>query len=162
QSPRLSEVRAFIKIEAPVLALTQVRVIDGTGAPAREDQTIIISGGKILSVGDSTKIKTPSDAKVMEMTGKTVLPGLVGMHNHLYYPTPPAGLATYGVHGFSFPRLYLAGGVTSMRTTGGFHTYTDLEIKKKIDAGALIGPKMHITGPYFEGPDAAVIELHQI
>ncbi len=53
-------VQAFVKVNAPVVALTHVRVIDGTGAAAREDQTVIVSKGKIESVGDASAAKFPA------------------------------------------------------------------------------------------------------
>src|SRR6185503_17343265 len=72
----------FIRVEAPVIALTHVRIIDGTGAPAIEDQTIVIAGGKIQSIGGSI----PEKAQILDLKGYTVLPGLVGMHNHMFFP----------------------------------------------------------------------------
>jgi imidazolonepropionase-like amidohydrolase len=141
----------FIRVDAPVIALTHVRIIDGTGAAAVEDQTIVISNGKIQSIGSNITI--PSDAKVLDLKGYTVLPGLVGMHNHMFFPmggSPPM----YSNMGTSFPRLYLALGVTTIRTTGSVAPYTDLEIKRLIDSGRLIGPKMHVTAPYLEGVGA--------
>jgi imidazolonepropionase-like amidohydrolase len=162
QTNLAAPLQEFVKIQGPVIALTHARVIDGTGSPARQDQTVVISAGKIQSVGDASKTKVPAGAKVLEMSGKTLIPGLVGMHNHMYYPTPGAGAPMYGQHTFSFPRLYLAGGVTTMRTTGSVETYSDLETKKLIDAGQMVGPKMHITGPYMEGPDALGVQLHQL
>src|SRR5947207_15871734 len=90
------------------------------------------------------------------------------MHDHLFYPTasgqgPVEGApALYGEMGFSFPRLYLAGGVTSIRTTGSLEPYTDLAIKKLIDAGKMAGPKMHITGPYLEGVGSYTPQLHEL
>jgi imidazolonepropionase-like amidohydrolase len=141
----------FIRVDAPVVALTHVRVIDGTGAAAVEDQTIVISNGKIQSMGSNTTI--PTGARVLDLKGYTVLPGLVGMHNHLFFPmggSPPM----YSNMGTSFPRLYLALGVTTIRTTGSVAPYTDLEIKRLIDSGRMIGPKMHITAPYLEGAGA--------
>jgi len=162
QTNLAAPLQEFVKVQAPVIALTHARIIDGTGMPARQDQTVIIYAGKILSVGDASRTKVPAGAKVLEMSGKTLIPGLVGMHDHMFYPTPGEGARMTGEHTFSFPRLYLAGGVTSMRTTGSVEPYSDLEIKKKIDAGEMIGPKMHITGPYMEGPDAPVVQLHQL
>src|SRR5690349_11286710 len=139
--------RQFIRTDAKLIALAHVRVIDGTGAAAKEDQTIIISDGKIQSVQPATTAKIPADAQTLDLNGYTVLPGLVGMHNHMFFPmggSPPM----YSDMGISFPRLYLALGVTTIRTTGSVAPYTDLEIKKLIDAGRMIGPKMHITAPY--------------
>jgi hypothetical protein len=97
-----------------------------------------------------------------------VIPGLVGMHDHMFYPTasgqgPVEGApALYGEMGFSFPRLYLAGGVTSIRTAGSLEPYTDLALKKMIDTGKMPGPKIHITGPYLEGVGSYTPQLHEL
>ena len=91
--PKLSPtVNAFIKEDAAILALTHVRVVDGTGAAARENQTVIIADGKIVALGDFAATKTPEGAKVLDLTGRTVIPGLVGMHDHMFYPSPGGGL----------------------------------------------------------------------
>ncbi|HVA72661.1 MAG TPA: amidohydrolase family protein [Candidatus Limnocylindrales bacterium] len=156
-------VREFVKVSAPVVALTHVRVIDGTGSPARNDQTIIISGGKIQSIGDSSGISVPAGAQVLDLSNKTVIPGLVGMHDHMFYPAGGrAAVAMYNEMGFSFPRLYLANGVTSLRTTGAIEPYTDLELKKLIDSGKLAGPKIHVTSPYLEGAGAFTPQMHEL
>ncbi|MFL6299119.1 MAG: amidohydrolase family protein [Terriglobales bacterium] len=155
-SPALKE---FVKVDSPVVALTHVRVLDGTGAAAREDQTIAISGGKISAMGPSASTPAPQGAQVVDGTGRTAIPGLVGMHDHLFYPM---GGLVYGEMAFSFPRLYLANGITTIRTTGSIEPYTDLELKKWIDAGKWIGPKMWVTGPYLEGKDAFIPQIHQI
>ncbi|MGH9709290.1 MAG: amidohydrolase family protein [Candidatus Acidiferrales bacterium] len=156
-------VREFVKVSAPVIALTHVRVIDGTGSPARNDQTIIISGDKIQSIGDSSSTSVPAGAQVLDLSNKTVLPGLVGMHEHMFYPSGGrTAVAIYNEMGFSFPRLYLANGVTSLRTTGSIEPYTDLELKKLIDAGKLAGPKIHVTGPYLEGAGSFTPQMHEL
>ena len=151
----------FIRTEAPLIALTHVRVIDGTGAAAKDDQTIVISDGKIQSVEPSATAKIPANAQTMDLNGYTVMPGLVGMHDHMFFPmggSPPM----YSNMGSSFPRLYLANGVTTIRTTGSVAPYTDIEIKKLIDAGRMIGPKMHITGPYLEGKGSFTPVMHTL
>jgi imidazolonepropionase-like amidohydrolase len=156
-----SDRQQYIRIEASVIALTHVRVIDGTGAAAREDQTILINDGKIQSVGPSSSVSVPAAAQMLDLKGYTVLPGLVGMHNHMFFPmggSPPM----YSNMGSSFPRLYLALGVTTIRTTGSVAPDTDLEIKKLIDSGRMIGPKMHITAPYLEGRGAFTPVMHQL
>jgi imidazolonepropionase-like amidohydrolase len=155
------ERQQFIRTEAPVIALTRVRVVDGTGAAAVEDQNIIISGGKIQSFGPTRSITVPANAETIDLNGYTVLPGIVGMHNHMFFPmggSPPM----YSNMGTSFPRLYLANGVTTIRTTGSVAPYTDLEIKRLIDAGRMIGPKMHVTAPYLEGKGAFTPVMHQL
>ncbi len=160
QSPA-SERQQFIRVEAPMIALTHVRVIDGTGAAPLDDQTIVITDGKIQSIAPSSTANVPTGAQVLDLKGHTVLPGLVGMHNHMFFPmggSPPM----YSNMGSSFPRLYLALGVTTIRTTGSVAPSTDLEIKKLIDAGRMIGPKMHITAPYLEGRGAFTPVMHQL
>jgi imidazolonepropionase-like amidohydrolase len=153
---------AFVKENAATIALTHVRVIDGTGAPARADQTLIIADGKIAARGDTGSVKIPDGAKVLDLTGRSIFPGLVGMHDHMYYPAPLGGLPMYPEHASSFPRLYLAGGVTSIRTTGSLEPYADIELKHSIDEGKIAGPKIHVTAPYFEGPGAFAIQMHQL
>ena len=151
----------FIRTEAPLIALTHVRVIDGTGTAPRDDQTIVISEGKIQSVESSATTKVPANVQTMDLTGYTVMPGLVGMHNHMFFPmggSPPM----YSNMGSSFPRLYLALGVTTIRTTGSVAPYTDLEIKKLIDSGRMIGPKMHVTAPYLEGNGSFTPVMHTL
>ncbi|HEV2298547.1 MAG TPA: amidohydrolase family protein [Candidatus Acidoferrales bacterium] len=155
-------VREFVKVSAPVIALTHARVIDGTGAAPRADQTIIIADGKIRSIGDSAAVPTPAGAQVLDLAGKTVIPGIVGMHDHMFYPSGRGAVAIYNEQGFSFPRLYLASGVTTIRTTGSVEPYTDLELKKLIDAGQLAGPKIHVTGPYLEGPGSFTPQMHEL
>jgi imidazolonepropionase-like amidohydrolase len=160
--------KSFVSADSPVLALEHVRVIDGTGAAPIADQTIVIENGAIREIGKSGSVSVASGAHVMDLTGRSVIPGLVGMHDHLFYPAAsgqgrvPGAPALYGEMGFSFPRLYLAGGVTSLRTTGSLETYTDLELKKMIDTGKIPGPKLHITGPYLEGPGSFTPQLHEL
>ena len=131
------------------------------GAPPQDDQTIVISDGKIKSVGPSATASVPAGAKTMDMAGYTVLPGLVGMHDHLFFPqggSPPI----YSDMGISFPRLYLALGVTTIRTTGSVAPFTDLEIKRLIDSGRMFGPKIFVTAPYLEGKGAYTPVMHEL
>ncbi|MFI5088499.1 MAG: amidohydrolase family protein [Terriglobales bacterium] len=153
------EVKSFVTVDAPVVALTHVKVIDGTDAAPKDDQTIIIANGRIQSVSDAAKAAIPADAKVLDLHGYTVIPGLVGMHDHLVYP---AGAGFYAEMGYSFPRLYLASGVTTIRTTGSLEPYTDIEIKKQIDAGKSPGPKIRVTGPYLEGEGSFAVQMHAL
>jgi imidazolonepropionase-like amidohydrolase len=156
----------FVKQDAPMLVLDHVRLIDGTGAAPQEDMRVSIAAGKITAVSAAkANAAYAPDAKVLDMTGKTLIPGLVGMHEHLFYPTPrrPSGGAYfYGEAVDSAPRLYLAGGVTTARTGGSVDPYTDLELKRAIDAGEMAGPKLDVTGPYLEGPGKFAIQMHQL
>jgi imidazolonepropionase-like amidohydrolase len=157
----LPGVQPFITVDSPVVALTHVRVIDGTGGAVQEDRTIIISQGKIQAVGSSSQIAPPAGAKVMELTGHTVIPGLIGMHEHMHYPAG-GGIPMYPLHAFSFPRLYLGCGVTTMRTAGSMEPYTELRVKDLIDAGRMPGPKIDVTGPFLEGAPATVPQMYEL
>src|SRR6266851_5818262 len=153
------EVKAFVKVDAPVVALEHVLVIDGSGGPVRDDQTIMLVRGRIESVTSTTSANVSKDAQVLDLHGYSVIPGLVGMHDHMFYPM---GNGVYGEMAYSFPRLYLAGGVTTIRTTGSLEPYTDLEVKHKIDSGETPGPKIHATGPYLEGQGSWVLQAHKL
>ena len=82
-------VKPYVAVDAPVVALTNARVIDGTGAPARANQTLIIQDGNIAAIGDASAVAVPAGATTIDLTGKTVMPGMVMVHEHLYYPTGP-------------------------------------------------------------------------
>jgi imidazolonepropionase-like amidohydrolase len=158
--------KPYISEDSPVLVLNHVRVIDGTGAPPAEDQRIDIESGKITRV-QSAKLKNvyPRKAKIVNLTGKTIIPGLVGMHEHLFYTSPERrsdGLLLFAEMADSAPRLYLAGGVTSARTAGSLEPYTDLSLKKIIDAAQKPGPKLHITGPYIGDLLGLAPQLHAL
>jgi enamidase len=145
-------VRAYVSVDTPVVALTNARVIDGTGAPPREGQTVIIRDGRIAALGNAADIPVPSAALRIDLTGKSLLPGLVMVHEHLYYPA--VGAPIYGNYTESFTRLYLAGGVTSMRTGGNMNGYSELNVAKAIERGEKPGPWIDATAPYLNGPNS--------
>jgi enamidase len=146
-------IRGFVSVDAPVVALTHARVIDGTGAPARDDQTLVLRDGLIAAIGPAASTAPPAGARVVDLAGKSVMPGLVMLHEHLYYPTGPG---VYGQLGQSFVRLYLAGGVTTMRTGGNLNGYMDLTLKRRVEAGEVAGPAIDATMPYVNGPNQFV------
>jgi imidazolonepropionase-like amidohydrolase len=154
------EVRRYVTTDAPVVVLRHARVIDGTGAPARADQTLVIESGRIADVGDADVVTIPAGAKVLDMTDRTVMPGLVMVHEHMFYPT--GGVPIYSENAYSFPRLYLAGGATTIRTAGSMEPYTDLNLKQMIDTGAVPGPSIDVTGPYLEGPGLGLYQVHAL
>ncbi len=148
---RLGEsARAMVSVSEPVVALTNLRVVDGTGAPVRDGQTVLIRNGRIERVGPSRSIPVPSGARVIDLSGHTAIPGIVGMHDHTFYTTSRRSIQA----NFSFPRLYLASGVTTIRTTGSMSPYAELNLKRSIEAGEVPGPRMHVTGPYLSGEGA--------
>ncbi|MBI4420295.1 MAG: amidohydrolase family protein [Gemmatimonadetes bacterium] len=142
-------VRQFVSVSAPLVALTHVRVIDGTGAPAAEDQTVVIDNGKIRAVGPAATVPVPPEAQVMDLRGKTVIPGLFGMHDHTFYPAGGAG-GQRNHHLFSAPRMYLAAGVTSIRTAGTYAPYNDLNLMEDVAQGRVPGPRINATGAYLD------------
>ena len=153
------DVQKFIEVEGGLIVLEHVRVIDGTGAAPQEDQYVAISGGKIQSISAKPQPINAEAVREVDLTGYTVLPGLVGMHDHLFYPM---GEGIFSEMGYSFPRMYLANGVTTIRTTGSVEPYTDLELKKEIDAGKRPGPHIDVTGPYLEGPGSFAVQMHAL
>ncbi|MGI9070129.1 MAG: amidohydrolase family protein [Bryobacteraceae bacterium] len=170
QRPQTLEpaVRKYVAVEASRVVLEHVRIIDGTGRPPVEDRNIVIENGKIAAVQPGADTPVQSGQIVLNLNGHTVLPGLVGMHNHLYYIARPDLDATGHSEPpllvpqmtFSSPRLYLAAGVTTMRTTGSVETYADLNLKRFIDSGSLPGPHIDVTAPYLEGSGSYFIQMH--
>ena len=160
QQARLSNaVRTFVRVDAPVVALTGVTVIDGTGAPARPGQTVILRDGIIETVGAAAEVAVPAGAEVLDVDGYTVMPGMVMVHEHMFYPS---GQGAYNEMQFSFPRLYLAGGATTIRTGGGRDPYTDLNLKAAIDGGSVPGPHIDVTGPYVNGPGLPIMFVNGV
>jgi len=152
QRPVLAEaVRRYVTVDRPVVALTNVRVIDGTGRPLLDNQTVIIAGTAIQDVGPTARVAIPRDAHVLDLRGRTVIPGLVGMHEHLYFSVylDENGMPAHQDMRYSFPRLYLAAGVTTIRTAGAKNVYSDLNLRNAIDAGVVPGPYIYVTGPMF-------------
>lgn len=148
QRPALSsQVEPYVAVDFPVVALTSVRIIDGTGAPAMEDQTILVDGTTIAQVGGSDEVVVPEGAHVVDLAGHTVIPGLIGLHNHTFYMTSQRSIQL----NYSAPRLYLASGVTTIRTTGSNAPYSELNLKQAIDSGDAPGPRIFVTGPYLTG-----------
>jgi hypothetical protein len=162
-----ASVQPYIKVAAKTVVLRHATVVDGTGGPAQADRTLVLADGRIAAVG-GPDLAAPAGAQVIDLTGRTVLPGLVGMHDHMYYIARPnmdaAGHSEPPLMvpqmTFSSPRLYLAAGVTTMRTTGSVEPYVDLNVKSLIDAGGMIGPHMDVTGPYLEGQGSPFIQMH--
>jgi imidazolonepropionase-like amidohydrolase len=166
QTATPNPLKTYIKEDSPVIVLNNVRLIDGTGAAARDRMRIDIDHGKIVNVQSATlRNAFPPNARVLDLEGRTVFPGIVGMHEHLYYATPlepKDGVVYFGEAPDSAPRLYLAAGVTTARTAGSVEPYTDIQLKKAIDAGELPGPKLHLTAPYLEGTPTLGPQLYEL
>jgi imidazolonepropionase-like amidohydrolase len=145
----LSEnVRKYVAFDTSAVALTHVLVLDGTGAAPAADQTILIRNGMIAEVGPAGRVTVPEGVKTMDLGGRTVIPGLVGLHDHLFY-TAAGGRAVQ--MSFTGPRLYLASGVTTIRTAGSRNTYAEINLRDAINQGLAPGPRIHLTAPYITG-----------
>jgi len=156
------QVRKYIKDSARTTVITDVTLIDGTGASPRPHQTIVIDNGRISRIGNAGTIQTPAGAQVIDGAGKTVIPGLVMLHEHLYYTLPMDNYFNVAEMPSSFPKLYLAGGVTTMRTAGSIEPQTDLAIQRMVREGKLLGPEMDVTAPYVERPGFDIPSINMI
>ena len=130
------EVLKYVRVQAPRVVLEHVRIIDGTGAAAIEDQNVIIASGRISAIQKGADVEPTAGTTVLKLRGYTVMPGIVGMHNHLFYVGRPNLNSQWKWEQpllvpqmtYSAPRLYLAGGVTTMRTTGSVEPDADLNL----------------------------------
>jgi imidazolonepropionase-like amidohydrolase len=152
----------FIRENTPIIVLTHLELIDGTGAAPRSDQAVVIDHGKITAVGATASVTIPSSAKVIDATGKTLIPGIVGMHEHIFYPSTADGPLTAVEQFYSFSPLYLASGVTTARTTGSMDPYGDLAVKEYVDSGKILGPNFYLSTPYLEGAPALIPQMHEL
>jgi imidazolonepropionase-like amidohydrolase len=147
-----TDVQKYINYPGGTVAITDVTVIDGTGTAPKGHQTVVLSNGRIEAVGASGSVTVPAGATTIAGTGKTVIPGLVMLHEHLYYTIPIDGFFNVAEMPGSFPRMYLAGGVTTARTGGSIEPQTDLALRRLIGEGKMMGPDMDVTAPYIERP----------
>lgn len=133
-------------------ALTHVRVVDGTGGPPQIDQTIVVENGRIRRMAPASSAHVPDGVERIDMSERTIVPGLVGMHDHLFYQMePPSGSVAYPAQS-AFAKLYLASGVTTIRTAGAVDFRGDVGLKQRIDDGAEPGPRIHLTSVYLGAP----------
>jgi Amidohydrolase family len=119
-----------------VLAIAHATVIDATGAVARPDCTVVVTGDRITAIGKSRTLTPPANATVIDATGKFLIPGLWDMHVHWYDP--------------DYLPLFLANGVTGARIMWGYPEHH--EWRRKIENGSLLGPRLYIASTLVDGP----------
>lgn len=171
-APLSSEVSKYVDIDAysGSVRLIHARVIDGTGAAPRENQTVEITAGKITSVGPTANADAADGRSAFDMTGRTLIPGIVGMHDHFFYVARADDNAEHQTNyptllpqmTYTSPRLYLANGVTTLRTTGSVEPYAELNLKREIEANRAPGPHMDVTGPYLQGSPNLFLQMHTL
>jgi imidazolonepropionase-like amidohydrolase len=166
-APSASAARKFSKEDAsyvaydePTIAFTNVQLVDGTGSAPKRDVTVLVQDGRIAGIAPSRKLEPPANATVIDGHGKTLLPGFVMVHEHMFYPSSREG--AYFQLPYSFSRLYLAGGTTTMRTAGTLSSDADLNVRRAIDAGRQPGPDIDVTGPYLGGPSEEIPGLPRL
>jgi len=165
------QVRKYVSVVASKVILEHVELIDGTGAAAVADRNISIEGGKISAIAPGADLPPAEGTTILNLRGYSVMPGIVGMHEHLFYiPLPNLAAdgsferpALFHQMSFSAPRLYLANGVTTARTAGSVDGFTDVRLKESIEKGLLPGPHLDVTGPYLEGAgDNPNLQMHKL
>lgn len=137
--------KKYVVSDAKNLAITNVRIIDGTGNAEKSGQTILIENGYFIRIGAKEEIKIPNGLEIINAAGKTIIPGMVGVHNHLHIP------------GFPFigdvaVKLYLASGVTTIQSCGAALPDQEIALAQQIADGRHPGPDIVTSGPYFTGP----------
>jgi imidazolonepropionase-like amidohydrolase len=126
------------------LAIIHVTVIDVTGATPKTDSTVIVEGSRISAVGPAASTRVPQGTKVIDGTGKVLIPGLADMHIHLTGAGEPGGSRE-----FIIP-LLVANGITTIRDMGGKVEFLK-ELRAEINSGKRAGPQIFFTGPYLDG-----------
>jgi len=165
------QVRKYVSVSAPKVILEHVEIIDGTGAPPMLDRNLVLENGTIIAITPGVDVAPSEGTAVLDLKGDTVMPGIVGMHGHLFYLARPGigpdgtfeGPSLFHQMSFSNPRLYLSAGVTTMRTAGSVDAFTDLRIGELVEKGRLPGPHLDVTGPYLQGTtDGMFLQMHEL
>src|SRR3984957_1828633 len=137
-------VRKFIDYDTLVIAFTHCKLAAVKHLKVLEDQTVVVRNGIITAIDDSKKLAPPAGSTIIDLTGKSLLPGFVLTHEHMYYAAYSADFSYLHVKElpYTFPKLYLACGATTIRTAGSVEPYSDLNLKRDIDQGKILGPEM--------------------
>ena len=164
-------VRKYVAVATPRVILEHVEIIDGTGSAPLLDRNLVLENGKIAAIAPGADVAPADGTTILDRKGDSVIPGIVGMHGHLFYLARPGfgpdgaseSPALFHQMSFSNPRLYLSAGVTTMRTAGSVDASTDLRLKEIIEKGRLPGPHLDVTGPYLQGATSGVfLQMHEL
>ena len=153
-------VKQYVVHDEPSIRIDDVRIVDGTGAPARPGQSILIRDGRIERVGPVAELAGGAADRVIDGKGRTLLPGLVMLHEHLFFYDAFSGdTPHYSNEPLAAPRAYLAYGATTIRTAGSINGNDDLQAARLIREGQIAGPTIHVTGPFVNGPGSFAFQL---
>lgn len=130
-------------VNASVLPMDTERVL--------KNQTVVITGDRIVLIGDTAAVTIPADARQIDGTGKFLMPGLGEMHGH----NPPLGSSQEYIEQVYF--LFVANGVTTFRGMLGWPG--QLELRDQVKSGAITGPTLYLAGPSFTGNGAAAVRI---
>ena len=155
-------VRDYVVHDAVAIRIDDVRVIDGTGAAAKPGQSILIRDGRIARIGAVADLRGEAADVVIEGKGRSVTPGLVMMHEHLFFLDVLGEAPMYNSEPFAAPKAYLAYGATTIRTAGTMHGTDDLETARSIRDGKFLGPDIRVTAPFVNGPGSFAFQLRPI
>jgi len=138
-------IKPFVSHNESMIALVNATLINGNGSSALINQTIVIENGVFTAIGEQEEISIPDSAFILDVEGKTLIPGIIGVHNHLHIPGFPD-------IGEVASKLYLASGVTTIQTCGAARPYREIELSRAIQNQDIIGPEIIPSAPYFTGP----------
>lgn len=157
------ETKKYIEYNDSITVFRNALLIDGKGNAVKPHQTVVIRKSKIEWVGDDAKASIPKGATVIDLNGKAMMPGLVMLHEHMYISAHSRSPRYPHLRQlpFTFPRLYLAAGATTIRTCGSIEPYSDIRIKKDIDLGIIPGPSVELTAPYIEGKSSIFPQMKE-
>ena len=144
-------VKQYVVHDTATIRIDDVRVIDGTGSPAAAGQSILMRDGKIVRIGPIESMARYAADVVIDGKGRTVMPGLVMMHEHLLFLDPLADAPSYMSEPLASPKAYLAWGATTIRTGGTFNGSDDIQVARMIREGQFAGPDINVTAPFLEG-----------
>lgn len=158
------DARTFVTIDAPGIRIDDVRIVDGTGAPAKTGQSLLIRDGRIARIGPAAELASEAADVVIDGRGRTAMPGLVMLHEHLLFldPLTVTAAPAYTSEASAAPKAYLAFGVTTIRTAGTFAASDDLQVARKIREGEFVGPEIHVTAPFLEGAGSFAFQMRPI
>lgn len=139
-----------VRAEVAPLAITNVRIVDGTGSPAIEHGTIVITDGRIVAAGDASRVALPAGSRRLDAGGRTAIPGLADLHVHLLGGTDGVGLDILGYQKYLDALLYA--GVTTVLDTGNVEPFI-IQLRAEVAAGRVRGPHIYCVGPILDGAD---------